>query len=199
MKNVKIVFLLIFASCAPKNAEVENESIEKVSFIEFKYRERSDRKGYDFYLASLHELESDGSLRIFRRKSFNSPLQLFSDSTTALTSYFPELAESYQTDTTLMVINNDSQELSNSFLHMLIIERSGGRETVVGFDPETAEGGLASLAHSLKRPNSSLNEFVFSDTASIISKADSIVRRVILPKHPLPPNSQPPPLYKDNK
>ncbi|ALJ00278.1 hypothetical protein [Rufibacter tibetensis] len=200
MKNNLILILLLLVGCSPIRIEKEHISIENVALVEYTYRENEERSGYNFYLASIHQLSSDGNVSLVRRDKFNAPLRTYTSTAKNLTGSLTELLLKYPSDTSLLVFDTKGTELSHGFLYMLLLTDAKGKETVVSFAPSEAEGALKLVSDSLLRHKIAEEMRTAAvDTASLIAAFDSIVRKHVLPLHPLPPNSLPPPVYTGQK
>ncbi|PRY05345.1 hypothetical protein CLV24_13025 [Pontibacter ummariensis] len=201
MKYQILFVLLLIMSCSQPSTKTEPASIEKISLVGYSYREKPTRDGYDFYLASLHELvASDNILTVVKRDSFNSPLHAFTTTDENLAKIFPKLAESYPADTSLFNLNPEETGIYHGFDYMLLLITTDGRVRVVSFTPRRAEGALKIVSDSLLRYQ--VDEGMRAkgmDTVSLIATFDSLARKHVLPLHPLPPNSLPPPVYKGQK
>lgn len=197
MKNNILLVLLLFVGCSQAGGEKEHASIEKVSLVEYTYRENKERSGYDFYLASFHQLSSNGSITFVRRDVFNAPLQTYTSTAKNLTEPLSDLIQKFPSDTSLLVLDLEDRELSHGFLYMLLLTDAKGKETVVSFSPREAEGALKLVSDSLLRLK--IREGMRAsavDTTLLIATFDSVARKHVLPWHPLPPNSLPPPILK---
>ncbi len=187
-------------SCSQPSTKTEPASIEKISLVGYSYREKPTRDGYDFYLASLHELASNNSLTVVKRDSFTAPLHAFTTTDGNLVKLFPELAESYPTDTSLFNLNPEKTGIYHGFNYMLLLITTDGRVRVVSFTPRRAEGALRIVSDSLLRFQVDEGmRLKGMDTVSLIATFDSLARKHVLPLHPLPPNSLPAPVYKGQK
>ncbi|WP_266204048.1 hypothetical protein [Pontibacter kalidii] len=195
MKNNLLLALLLLAGCSQSRIECEHKSLENASLVEYTYRENEERNGYDFYLANFHQLSSDGSITLVRRGMLNAPLRTYTSTAKNLTEPLSELIQRFPSDTSLLVLNVESRELSHGFMYMLLLTDTKGKETVVSFSPRKAEGALRVISDSLLLYQ--VKEGMRAkrvDSVSLIATYDSVVRKHVLSWHPLPPNSLPPPL-----
>lgn len=191
---------MLFTGCSTQTTVTESETAEKISLVEYTYREKPNRDGFDFYLASLHELTSEGSLKVVTRDSFNAPLHTYTTTAKNLTEDYFKLSTSYPSDTSL--INRDTEDVrfSNSFGYMLLLSRKDGGVTVVDFSPKKAVGALKIVADSLLQYKAAEEMRAMGrDTVSLIANFDSLARKHVLPLHPLPPNSLPVKVYKSQE